>query len=601
MGARPGAGRGGALSEVPGGAAAASPPRVGGRAGAGVAWLLALTVLAAYAFGHARLPAVPGNSAASPQGWLTWADQGEYHRSARAFAQGDLDARLHTYPFAYPLAGAAFARAFPRHPFVVVDAACLVAFTLLVFLALRSCLPLPLAGIAALSGTILPPVLLEQWVVPWTSSLSASLLALALLASHRAREALVAGGPGGVRPVAWCIVLGAATGLVVSTRPVDVVAAVVPGILLAGAIAREALVTRRLGRGRAVRLLLAAAAPAAAGAGAFLLFNLAVYGDPVSPYLAYNSRVNGFSFPDLPEKAVSLLVDPGALYLADGMSFLRRAPLLVVGLCLVPGTLAAGPPVLRAACLMVTVSFAVYFSYADLLPQTLFRFGGMHYFKWSAPLLAGVLLWNLRDLAALARVDRRAAALRLAPPALLLLLLLSLRIETEEVAPARVVARRAALTVTLAKPRDVDYVDLVGVTPEALGASWQELYHDAVTAVSAVSGREVRELRYARGMRLLAGADRVRVLLVDTVRARRLNIRFDPRYRGEALRGAAIVVGTKRYALGWSRRGGSHAGSAASARRGRAASFAESTRSPSGHAIARSGSSQRTPQSPPGS
>ena len=65
----------------------------------------------------------------------SWFDQGMYLRSARAFAAGDLDPRLHWYPPLYSLLAAPFVGLLPSAPFFAVN---LAGFALAVVMFLRS-------------------------------------------------------------------------------------------------------------------------------------------------------------------------------------------------------------------------------------------------------------------------------------------------------------------------------------------------------------------------------------------------------------------------------------------------------------------------------
>src|SRR5689334_7426259 len=87
--------------------------------------LLGLVVFsAAYLAAYASQEMLPGEQPMPT--WEHWHDQGQYLRSARAFADGNLDASEHWYPPGYSLLGAPFVHLTPTNPFVIPDFVCFV-------------------------------------------------------------------------------------------------------------------------------------------------------------------------------------------------------------------------------------------------------------------------------------------------------------------------------------------------------------------------------------------------------------------------------------------------------------------------------------------
>jgi len=68
----------------------------------------------------------PGHNPAYPLGWWGWFDQGEYLKSAKAFAALDFSAAQHFCPPLYSMLGALFVNF--TDPFWLVDLICLLWF-----------------------------------------------------------------------------------------------------------------------------------------------------------------------------------------------------------------------------------------------------------------------------------------------------------------------------------------------------------------------------------------------------------------------------------------------------------------------------------------
>ena len=337
--------------------------------GAG-AMLLILLYTTSY-FGD---PGLPGANPSEPLGWWGWFDQGQYLRSARAFARLDLSADAHWYPPGYALMGAPFVRWSPAHPFVLVNVACLLAcFAGYLSFARRAGVESRAAAPLFVACVGLTPGMMRQWTVPWNTSPAAALtwLLLAAVAAHR---------EGTRRPGLSAFAVGALAAAIPLCRPSD---AVVAGLcVLAGGTTRT---WRRdigwIGLGAAGPLL------------SYAVLHGLIYGPAPSAYMIVSGEI-GFSLHAWGWKAVTLLLDPAPWY-AEGGGLLQRAPYLA----LVPAGMAfaafrpsreAGP--LRLLAAAVAVHVVLYVSYVDLVPSGMWRFLNVHYFKWAIP-AGGLLAW----------------------------------------------------------------------------------------------------------------------------------------------------------------------------------------------------------------
>ena len=334
-----------------------------------VRFVLVVGALCTLAMVNVRLFAAPG------PWWRGWADQKAYLESAQAFLALDMDPARHWYPLAYPLTGAPFAGLLAA-PFVPVNIVCFaLAFAGYRRVALRLGVGATGAVLLFLASTLLDPRIAKLWVEPWTTSLSAAAiwLALGMVADRLAGE-----GRGSARAA----MLGALLMLVPLVRPADAaVVAVIAPFALWRMPQRDV------------------AAMAAAGLGllaAYAALHLAIYGARWSDYVLL-SREYGLNFADLPWKAYVLLVDPSAWFPGES-GLLRTMPWLLIGAAgLVLGLVTLrGPARALWLCLGLSVGAycAVLFAYVDLLPSGMWRYNNVHYFKWLLPLFAlSVLLF----------------------------------------------------------------------------------------------------------------------------------------------------------------------------------------------------------------
>jgi hypothetical protein len=319
-----------------------------------------------------------------PPYWTSWEDQQQYLRSADAFAALRLDPADHWYPLLYSLLVAPFTILTPRLPFAMVDLICILAAfasfrRVAATFAIGAWLALPIF----VATTLLEPHIARNWIEPWTTTLSAALIWLALgevvpplvdrerRPSHR-RLAL----------------LGGLLALLPLARPADLLVAAPLALFLA----KPLLVDRRDGGGIAA-LLVGAAVPLAA----YAALHVAIYGSHPSDYMRL-SAAYGFNFAWLPWKAYLILVEPRPWF-PGGEGLLRACPWLVLGMAGLIAAVAAPERRLAALCLLVTsiVYAGFILAYVDLLPSGLWRFNNVHYFKWLFPLLGLFALIFLRD------------------------------------------------------------------------------------------------------------------------------------------------------------------------------------------------------------
>ena len=323
---------------------------------------------------------------AKPVYWASWADQGQYLQSANAFAGLRLDAADHWYPLLYSLLAAPFTALTTTQPFAFIDLGCVVAtFIGFARVARRFGVGTWIATAIFALTTILYPEIGRRWLEPWTTSLSAALVWLALA---QTLDVLCDEGiyPSTTR-VAW---LGALLALIPMARPGD---AVVTAVL--GLFAVQRLVAAQ--DWRRVAILIGAGLAIALP---YLALYLAIYGPHPSHYMLL-SAAYGLNLGWLGWKAYLLLVEPMPWF-PDGEGLLEACPWLILGAAgLVMTTVRRSG--YRIAALSLGLAVLAYsaciIAYVDLLPSGLWRFENNHYFKWLLPffgLFAAIFIRDIR-------------------------------------------------------------------------------------------------------------------------------------------------------------------------------------------------------------
>lgn len=351
-------------------------------------WVLIAALAVLYVVAYGVDGEQPFHDGTHRGGWWTWTDQGLYLRSARAFAEANLSSTEHWYPMGYPLLGVPFVHVWPDHPFFVVDLAFFLAAAVL-FARICEHFEVPrnaalLLFAAALVGDYR---VFREWLVPWSTTPVVvyvhGLLLIAITKRTPSRAAIVV--------AAVCAALTAVT------RPSDALFAVPFVVVIAARCFAE------LSPREAVARLLPGALVGTVILAAYAALHVSVYGFALSEYMI-NSRNVGFDFHDFGLKLYALVIDPVPLWFGgDGMA--HRAPWIALALPgLVIGAHRFGWRWLLV-CVVVVVDFAIYTSYADTMPLSLWRFNSVHYFKIAYPLLA--LAATVAVMAALR--DRRVA------------------------------------------------------------------------------------------------------------------------------------------------------------------------------------------------
>lgn len=496
--------------------------------------LLAL-IATCYILAYFAISATPGNAPnIHPQGWWGWFDQGKYLLSANALAQFDFSPDKHFYPPLYPAIGAVFMKWSSGHFFFLLNLAALVWFAYVFIRFSDRYIPRWGSVVLLFGSTILNPRLFENYVIPWTSTLSVALLAAGILGLVWVYEVLdgIRIRIGGLQVffVATCL------GLLLATRPADVVVGGVIGLGLIIGYWRTRWKYFESVPGLGLFLILGTAG-LIIGPLLFFGFNIIVFGAPLGGYMQV-SMGKGFFPADLAEKFVSIWLDGFAIYGEPNAGLTERYPWLYISLAGLVWTLIRGDCPLRTVSFAIVVLFALYLPYSDLLPNGLWRFLNIHYFKWTFPFLALFAVLLVKQTLAYWR-QRKGWVL---PSILLfgiLLFLLSLHLVVDVIPVSRLSANNQANISFELPSKKIDFIDFKG-----LSGGFTDVYFNAHRLLL-----DGRELEWVREYRLLPMDWGARLLFIRPVVGRYLEFFPDKKlaqYPGDL----SAQIGTYRFAFG---------------------------------------------------
>jgi hypothetical protein len=468
-----------------------------------------------YVVAYLSAPALPGGFE-HPLGWWGWSDQGLYLKSAQAFSRLDFRSSEHTYPILYSLSAAPFVRVMPIHPFFIVDLACFL-ITVGGFLKIGSkIIGLWPSAILFVCVICLRWILVADWIIPWTSTLSAAITTILLLAC--ANERFAQGGSPVRNYLAFAVLLS----LLALTRPLDlIIDLVMYGYIAVRCIGAARMNKQAIFSARHFAIAGAFVAGIVIGPALMAAFNLRVYGQVTSPYMQV-MRDTGFDLITIPKKFVSLFNDAASVFLAPKQTFLRGYPWLALTMAMIPSVLAFGPNILRLITVIACLHVALYLAFGDLLPNNLYTFHTIHYFKLWIPYFALIaaagllLLYRARASTAARYVAAGGVALAA------LLCSLGFRFSTEPIRTTLVAPHTITVEPASGSEVTLDFIDFPGVSSDT-----QLKYLIGANQVVA----DDRRLRRLGDVHLLKGEFGLRAMFTRQLTFYRLVITLDDSFR----------------------------------------------------------------------
>jgi len=505
--------------------------------------VLALLAIA-YALSYLMHPGMPGNQPASPLGWWGWYDQGEYLKSANALAHYDLSPAKHFYPPLYPLLGSLFIHKMAHNPFLLVNLASFLFFAAVFLLLASKYVTKPIAFGLFTMSVLLTGHIMENFVIPWTTTASAALISIGIygllrMTSHDGERSDDYRPPSMLASFSISLALG----LITPLRPLDSLVGGIIWISFLWSIWRKAnrAVARRTVR---IGLFIACFCGILIGPAIFLGFNRIVQGSILGGYIQA-AGANGYYTADLAEKFVSIFIDGYTLYLEPHAGLLDHYPWLLLSLAGIIFVLVRGDLVLRTVAFAICAQFILYLPYGDLLPTGLWRYLNIHYFKWTFPYLA-LFAWLIA--AFLVREwgrNKKKTIVWIGVIATSMMLLLSLRVQVDFKTIASTTDSASGVRKTaelFSFQLSADETDLIDVT--GLQGGWREKYFGEHKLWA-----DGRELFKYRDFRVLPTPTGVRILFIRPLRATSIVFQPDERLHRTGLEISALA-GSYHFILG---------------------------------------------------
>ncbi|PSO16860.1 hypothetical protein C7G41_36205 [Bradyrhizobium sp. MOS002] len=275
------------------------------------------------------------------------------------------------------------------HPFAVAD-----GLLLLVYFGVILTIGWRLYGywitifVTVATLAVFSKITLDQWIIPWNSSLSAALLSALFVIFFYFDTMRERWRPRSVGEWGAVALFFVCFGAMFATRPLDLCVAAPVVVSFLGNLlrARQAGDVTRSTLPYVSQVLLTAAISASIVPLLYLAFNYAVFGSPFGGYFV-TAGANGYFPLTAPRKAVSILLDSSA-YGEDGQSLVENFWPAMLALPVLVTSLFFAKRIVRIISLSILLQFAIYLPYADLLPANLIRYMTIHYFKWTLPWMA---------------------------------------------------------------------------------------------------------------------------------------------------------------------------------------------------------------------
>tara|TARA_R110001606_G_scaffold253808_2_gene401604 strand:+ start:26300 stop:27868 length:1569 start_codon:yes stop_codon:yes gene_type:complete len=446
-----------------------------------------------------------------PSGWEGWWDQGNYLKSARSLAHGDLTPEQHWYQIGYAALAAPFAALGVRDPFLPINLISFLAFSLCFVRYFKATIGEVGAILVLLVSTIIPlrihvphevnSVILTQFVVPWNTNPVAALFMALML------EVRSIGDP---ERAQRHILIGAMAAGVFMIRFIEIVPLSMVGL---GYLARTVPL------GHVVRKIVSALVGALMVIVPLLALTFAIHHALGTQYLG-SSMMIGLSLSDVHERLIALFLEAVPQFNEHSTAIFKLQPWLYLAAPLAAYWAFADP---KNGVIPVFTAFAailLYTSYNDFSPLNVFRFALIHYLVWTLPVLAAA------GLAGLIAILRKRRFDLLAVFTALTLGLCSLTVTMRPLQVTEIEITQAPTdgsvnySLRLDKSREIDAIDLVGASTNDWGA--------LTLGRVEMTTQDGRQLVLFKHYRMLTTDRGVRILFNHNIRASGLAIRIAP-------------------------------------------------------------------------
>lgn len=250
---------------------------------------------------------------------------------------------------------------------------------------------------------------------------------------------------------------------------------------------------------------------------AYASLHLCIYGAEISPYLRLSSRI-GYDFSSMPEKAMSVFLDPKPLY-GVGASLLQESPWVL----LTPygAFLLVARWKLRGAVVVTTMLMPLflYTAYVDLTPYSFWKYHNVHYY--SLPLLLAGLCSAYAAWEVYRKPKAAFALLAFAVP------ILSVSYQTEARAATATVVDPQTLSIECTGCGSYRALHLKGMSLDPYLIYQSVMLADADLHSITAEGKRTRNIYDFRTVPL---DDGVRIVFSEDVRYENLQVQFAVRH-----------------------------------------------------------------------
>lgn len=484
---------------------------------------------------HANMPNAPGQNPNYPLGWWGGFDQGHYLNSTQALREGDLDPQRHFYPPLYSLFGAVFFAPWSSDPFIIYNIGLLAAFCIIFYSFARRYLGPVSAALVLIAGIGLYGSIRALWVMPWTSTLAAPLIAAAYLLIARFFDFSASTSNRTILLNAFGF--GMVVGLIVPTRPIDLSVVVLPCLAYA-AVTLHRLVKNPIAQQSTYALsIFAGIVGVAIPVAGYLIFNIFVFGELSSQYMT-NTENKGFFLFDIPDQLYSHLFSSQSFYGENNADWFSNIPIIFfalfgAGLAI----LSKIPLVLRLIAASFFLQICLYYGFSDIIPTGTFRYHNIHYFKWGFPFLLLICAYLVKHYLGADNNQKKSATISVA---IFTLVVVSIDTTPEPVQTSVKFGPNQNYILNFEDGKTIDFVDISNVR-----GSWPEVYF----GFDGVITSEGSLLRPIKNYRFFPIENGVRLMFVRPLKTSELDIALPNALRTACFDDMTFQPGHVRYGL----------------------------------------------------
>lgn len=442
-------------------------------------------------------------------GWSSWFDQSEYLKSSFALLNLDLTPENFFYPPLYPALGSLFLPIFKIHSYFPINLFCLLWFTF-VFIRVSELYTTRWWTIFLLfSSLALNITVFENFIIPWTTTLSAALISTGVIGIVWLQETF---SNKKLKVGSWkTFIVALSIGLLIPTRPIDAAVGAIIGIAffisylnILKALPERVLPLRKF--------LIISICSVSVGPILFFLFNKFVFGNVLGSYIHVASS-NGIFPSDLAEKFISIWLDAKILYGNSSISITEKFPWLIISIAGFVWAGLCGNFLLRSLAAAIAGMLILYLPYGDLLPNGLWQYFNIHYFKWIFPYFA-LFAWVLLNKAYQGFVDKSKFIFPVSTLVIISTFMLAIQI-VPQVKPLEVSLIDRRINMTLPS-EEIDFIDFKGIK-----GKFEDIYFGKHNVLI-----DEFELKRERDFRLIPQGSDIRLLFIRPVHGK--NLKFSP-------------------------------------------------------------------------